>query len=291
MTLARLTEVLAPAAASGIGLGAFNVFSIEHAEAFTIAAEAAGTPVVLQISQNAVRYHGALAPIGLATLALARNGTVPMVVHLDHVTDESLVDEAVSLGFGSVMFDASTMPYADNVRSTAAIVRRCHDSGIDVEAELGEIGGKDGVHGSGVRTRPDEAADFAEATGVDALAVAVGSSHAMTERHVALDLELINALRAAVPVPLVLHGSSGVPDEELVRAVKSGMTKINIATHLNHVFTHSVRATLAANPDMVDSRRYLGPAREAVAAESARLLRLLNLRADHPDPLGGSAAH
>jgi len=291
MTLARLTEVLAPAAASGIGLGAFNVFSIEHAEAFTIAAEAAGTPVVVQISQNAVRYHGALAPIGLATLALAREGTAPMVVHLDHVTDESLVDEAVSLGFGSVMFDASTMPYADNVASTAAIVRRCHDSGIDVEAELGEIGGKDGVHRSGVRTRPDEAASFAEATGVDALAVAVGSSHAMTERRVALDLELISALRAAVPVPLVLHGSSGVPDEELVRAVKSGMTKINIATHLNQVFTHSVRATLAANPDMVDSRRYLGPAREAVAAESARLLRLLNLRADHPDPLGGSAAH
>jgi fructose-bisphosphate aldolase, class II len=290
MTLARLTEVLAPAAASGIGLGAFNVFSIEHAEAFTIAAEAAGTPVVLQISQNAVRYHGALAPIGLATLALARESTAPMVVHLDHVTDESLVDEAVSLGFGSVMFDASTMPYANNVASTAAIVRRCHDSGIDVEAELGEIGGKDGVHGSGVRTQPDEAASFAEATGVDALAVAVGSSHAMTERRVALDLELISALRAAVPVPLVLHGSSGVPDEELVRAVKSGMTKINIATHLNQVFTHSVRATLAANPDLVDSRRYLGPAREAVAAESARLLRLLNRRADLPDPLCGSAA-
>jgi fructose-bisphosphate aldolase, class II len=291
VTLARLTEVLAPAAASGTGLGAFNVFSIEHAEAFAAAAEAAGTPVVLQISQNAVRYHGALAPIGLATLALARKRAVQMVVHLDHVTDETLVGEAVSLGFGSVMFDASTMPYADNVASTAAIVRRCHESGIDVEAELGEIGGKDGVHGSGVRTRPDEAAGFVEATGVDALAVAVGSSHAMTERRVALDLELISALRAAVPVPLVLHGSSGVPDEELVRAVKSGMTKINIATHLNQVFTHSVRATLAANPDMVDSRGYLGPAREAVAAESARLLRLLNLQTDHPHPLGGSAAH
>jgi fructose-bisphosphate aldolase, class II len=291
VTLARLTEVLAPAAASGTGLGAFNVFSIEHAEAFAAAAEAAGTPVVLQISQNAVRYHGALAPIGLATLALARKRAVQMVVHLDHVTDETLVGEAVSLGFGLVMFDASTMPYADNVASTAAIVRRCHESGIDVEAELGEIGGKDGVHGSGVRTRPDEAAGFVEATGVDALAVAVGSSHAMTERRVALDLELISALRAAVPVPLVLHGSSGVPDEELVRAVKSGMTKINIATHLNQVFTHSVRATLAANPDMVDSRGYLGPAREAVAAESARLLRLLNLQTDHPHPLGGSAAH
>jgi fructose-bisphosphate aldolase class II len=274
VTLARLTEVLAPAVASGVGLGAFNVFSIEHAEALTAAAEAAGTPVVLQISQNAVRYHGSLAPIGLATLALARRGAVPMVVHLDHATDARLVDDAIELGFGSVMFDASTMPYTENVAATAEIVRRCHDRGLDVEAELGEIGGKDGVHAPGARTEPDEARAFVEATGLDALAVAVGTSHAMTERHVALDLELISALRAAVPVPLVLHGSSGVPDQELVRAVKAGMTKINIATHLNHVFTNAVREVLAANPAMVDSRRYLGPARDAVALEAARLLRM-----------------
>jgi fructose-bisphosphate aldolase class II len=274
VTLARLTEVLAPAVASGVGLGAFNVFSIEHAEALTAAAEAEGTPVVLQISQNAVRYHGALEPIGLATLALARDGAVPMVVHLDHATDASLVDEAIELGFGSVMFDASTMPYAENVAATAEVVRRCHDRGLDVEAELGEIGGKDGVHAPGARTEPDEARAFVEATGLDALAVAVGTSHAMTERHVALDLELISALRAAVPVPLVLHGSSGVPDQELVRAVQAGMTKINIATHLNHVFTNAVREVLAANPAMVDSRRYLGPARDAVGVEAARLLRM-----------------
>jgi fructose-bisphosphate aldolase class II len=275
MTLVRLTEVLYPAAASGTGLGAFNVFSIEHAEALTAAAEAAGTPVVLQISQNAVRYHGALAPIALATLALARSGAVSMVVHLDHATDASLVDEAIELGFGSVMFDASRMPYAENVAATAAIVRRCHDRGLDVEAELGEIGGKDGVHSPGARTQPEEARAFVEATGVDALAVAVGTSHAMTERRVALDLELIGELRAAVPVPLVLHGSSGVPDEELVRAVDAGMTKINIATHLNQVFTNSVRSSLADNPAIVDSRTYLGPARDAVAVEAARLLRLL----------------
>jgi fructose-bisphosphate aldolase class II len=274
VTLARLTEALGTAAASGTGLGAFNVFSIEHAEALTAAAEAAGTPLVLQISQNAIRYHGALAPIGLATIALARKSDVPLVVHLDHATDESLVDEAIELGFGSVMFDASTMPYAENVAATAAIVRRCHDRGLDVEAELGEIGGKDGVHSPGARTEPTEARAFVEATGVDALAVAVGTTHAMTERHVTLDLELISALWAAVPVPLVLHGSSGVPDQELVRAVQAGMTKINIATHLNQVFTNSVRETLAANPAMVDSRRYLGPARDAVAAEAARLLRM-----------------
>jgi fructose-bisphosphate aldolase, class II len=277
VTLARLTDVLAPAAASDTGLGAFNVFSIEHAEAFTAAAEAAGTPVVLQISQNAVRYHGNLAPIGLATMTLAGTAAVPVVVHLDHATEERLVEEAIALGFGSVMFDASTMAYEENIAATAAIVRRCHDAGLDVEAELGEIGGKDGVHAAGARTRPDEALAFVEATGVDALAVAVGSSHAMTERRVALDLELISALRAVVPVPLVLHGSSGVPDDELVRAVAAGMTKINIATHLNRVFTDSVRATLAASPGLVDSRRYLGPAREAVADEAERLLRLLSV--------------
>ena len=275
MSLAHLTDVLAPAATSAVGVGAFNVFSIEHAEAFTIAAEAAGTPVVLQISQNAVRYHGALAPIGLATLTLARNSAVPAVVHLDHATEKALVEKAIALGFGSVMFDASTMAYEDNVTATAAVVRQCHDGGLDVEAELGEIGGKDGVHAAGARTKPDEARAFVEATGVDALGVAVGTSHAMTERSVALDLELISALRNVVPVPLVLHGSSGVPDEELVRAVEAGMTKINIATHLNHVFTESIRATLAADPAMVDSRRYLGPARDAVAAEAERLLRLL----------------
>ena len=276
MTLARLADVLAPARASGTGLGAFNVFSIEHAEAFTAAAEAAETAVVLQISQNAVRYHKALAPIGLATLTLARNAAVPVVVHLDHATDKRLVEEAIALGFGSVMFDASTMAYDENVTATAAVVQLCHEGGLDAEAELGEIGGKDGVHAAGARTRPEEARAFAIATGVDALAVAVGTSHAMTERRVALDLELISALRRAVPVPLVLHGSSGVPDRELVRAIEAGMTKINIATHLNRVFSESVRATLAAYPDMVDSRRYLGPARDAVAVEAERLLRLLD---------------
>ena len=147
--------------------------------------------------------------------------------------------------------------------------------GISVEAELGEVGGKDGVHAPGARTRPDEAIRFVAETGVDALAVAVGSSHAMTERTARLDLDLIAELAAAVPVPLVLHGSSGVPDDEIVRAVGAGMSKINIATHLNSVFTGTVRDVLARDPGMVDSRKYLGPARDAVAVEVERLLRLL----------------
>lgn len=275
MTLARLTDLLAAADRAGGALGAFNVFSIEHAEALVAGAEKAGAPVVLQISQNAVRYHGALAPIGLATLAIGRATGVEVVVHLDHCTQEELVAEAVELGFGSVMFDASALSYADNVAATARVVQYCHARGVEVEAELGEVGGKDGVHAPGARTRPTEAAEFATATGVDALAVAVGSSHAMTERSALLDLDLIADLHAAVPVPLVLHGSSGVPDEEIVRAVRAGMRKINIATHLNKVFTDVVRSLLAADPALVDTRKYLGPARDAVAEEVARLLGLL----------------
>ena len=281
MTLARLTDLLAAADRAGGALGAFNVFSIEHAEALVAGAEKAGAPVVLQISQNAVKYHGALAPIGLATLAIARAAAVEVVVHLDHCTREELVAEAVELGVGSVMFDASALSYADNVAATARVVQHCHARGVEVEAELGEVGGKDGVHAPGARTRPTEAAEFATATGVDALAVAVGSSHAMTERSALLDLDLIADLRAAVPVPLVLHGSSGVPDEEIVRAVRAGMRKINIATHLNKVFTDVVRSLLAADPAMVDTRKYLGPARDAVADEVARLLGLLTRASDN----------
>ncbi len=143
-----------------------------------------------------------------------------------------------------------------------------------VEAELGEIGGKDGAHAPGVRTDPDEAARFVAETGVDALAVAVGSSHAMTERNAALDLELIARLHAAVPVPLVLHGSSGVPDDTIVRGIRSGLTKINVSTHLNGAFTGAIRAYLAQHPSAVDSRKYLAAGRDAVRLEAGRLLRL-----------------
>lgn len=273
MTLARLGDLLAEARATGGAIGAFNVFSLEHAEALIAGAEAAGSPVVLQISENAVRYHGRLAPIGLASLALGRASSVPVVVHLDHATDPVLVEEAIALGFQSVMFDGSELPDRENVAVSADVARRCHRRGLDVEAELGAIGGKGGAHTPGVRTDPESAAAFVAATGVDALAVAVGSEHAMTARHATLDLGLVGRLSRAVPVPLVLHGSSGVPDDEIVRAVAAGLAKINIATHLNGVFTAAVRRRLADDPALVDSRRYLGPAREAVAEEVERLLR------------------
>lgn len=158
------------------------------------------------------------------------------------------------------------------------MARYAHAAGVYVEAELGMVGGKDGVrlgaHEPGARTDPAEAQDFVRATGVDALAVAVGSSHAMQERTACLDLGLIAELNAVLDVPLVLHGSSGVPDHGLVQAIQAGITKINVSTHLNGVFTGAVRDSLADYPGVSDSRKYLGRGRDALIPEVARLLAL-----------------
>lgn len=276
MTRSALTPLLAEASAAGRAVAAFNVIQLEHAEAYAAAAERVGLPVVMQISENCVRYHGSLAPIAAATLAIADACAQPVVVHLDHAEDVSLVEEAVRLGLTSVMFDGSTLSDDENRAVTRRVVELCRAAGVSVEAELGEVGGKDGVHAPGVRTDPDDAARFVADTGVDALAVAVGSSHAMTDRTAQLDTDLIAALGRSVPVPLVLHGSSGVPDAGLVAAVRAGMTKVNIATHLNQVFTQAMTERLAASPT-VDTRKYLGAARDAVTDEAARLMQLLAL--------------
>ncbi|MGX1573863.1 class II fructose-bisphosphate aldolase [Cellulosimicrobium funkei] len=275
MPLVTTDRLLDPARAAHRGVGAFNVIQIEHAEAFVAAATRVGCGVVLQISQNAARWHGALEPLAAATLAVARAAEVPVAVHLDHAEDRDLVTEALDLGFTSVMYDGSALDYDDNVAATAAVVAQARAVGAFVEAELGKVGGKDGVHAPGVRTDPAEAVAFVEATEVDALAVAVGSSHAMTDRTASLDLARVAELRAAVPVPLVLHGSSGVPDAELARAVEAGMTKINVSTHLNSTLTTALRTFLDENPAVVDPRKYLGAGRDAMRDEVVRLLGVL----------------
>lgn len=275
MPLVPITTLLDAAADARHGVGAFNVVHVEHAEAHVAGAERAGAPVVLQISENAVRWHGRLEPIAAATLAVGRSAEVPVAVHLDHATSPSLVEEAIRVGMGSVMFDGSKLPWSENVAVTRDVADLVHASGLSIEAELGEVGGKDGVHAPGARTDASEAEEFVARTGVDSLAVAVGSSHAMTERTAKLDLARVRELRTALEVPLVLHGSSGVPDDELAAAIEAGMTKVNIATHLNVVFTRTLREILADQQDLVDTRRYLGPARDATAEEVARLLGVL----------------
>lgn len=281
MTLARTSDLIDRARSTGTAVPAFNVITIEHAEGILAGAERAGLPVILQVSENAVRYHdGRLRPILAACRELAVAVEVPVALHLDHLEDEDLVLAGIvqsgELGVSSLMIDASRMPYDDNVEATARLATRAREAGLWVEAELGEIGGKDGAHAPGVRTDPEEAAEFVHATGVDGLAVAVGSSHAMTSREAVLDVDLIGRLAGRLTVPLVLHGSSGVPNPVLGAAVTAGIRKVNIGTALNVGFTGSVRDFLASTPvasgpAATDPRSYLRLAREAVAAEVAEL--------------------
>jgi fructose-bisphosphate aldolase, class II len=266
MPLAQTADLVDSAYRAGTGLLAFNVITLEHAEAIVAGAERAGRPVILQVSENAVNFHhGRVRPILAAAVAVASDAAVAVSVHLDHIEDVDLLHACAGTGASSAMFDAARLDYDANLAATRAAADWAHRHGLFLEAELGEVGGKDGAHAPGVRTDPAEAAAFVAATNVDALAVAVGSSHAMSERTAALDFELIARLRSAVPVPLVLHGSSGVDEDGLRKAVAAGLTKINVGTLLNVRFTEAVRAYLATDEVVTDPRKYLTPARIAVA--------------------------
>lgn len=270
MTLARTGALIADAVAAGGAVPAFNVITLEHAEGIVEGLVRAARPGLLQLSENAIGFHGGrMEPLLAACRELAEQADVPVAIHLDHVQDEALARSGIAaasrLGVTSIMVDAAHLPDAQNVRTTAELASLAHDAGLWVEAELGEIGGKGGAHTPGVRTDPDQAYDFVRRTGVDGLAVAVGSTHAMTSTDARLDLDLVARLAARVPVPLVLHGSSGVPGPMVAAAVRAGIRKVNIGTALNVAFTGEVRARLDADPRVTDPRRYLADAREAVA--------------------------
>jgi len=276
MPEATMAASMQQAVQTGYALAAFNVVTLEHAEGIIAGAERAGRPVILQISENAVGFHGGrVGPIAAAMHELAAAASVPVILHLDHIESQAVQDQAEAALITSIMIDNGRFPYDENVERTATAVDVLHGGQVFVEAELGWVGGKDSqvvsAHQPGVRTDPAQAAEYVAATGVDALAVAVGSSHAMTSQTATLDIDLIRALATAVPVPLVLHGSSGVPDEMLRAACAAGMSKINVGTALNIAFTGSLRSTLSA-ADGVDPRPHLAAARDAVATAVQHVL-------------------
>jgi fructose-bisphosphate aldolase class II len=280
VSLAFASDLIAAAVSSGRAVPAFNVVTLEHAEAVAAGAEAASSPALLQISENAIRYHGGrLEPILAACRETALASSAPLGLHLDHVEDLALVEQVLELGIaagiGSIMFDASKLDYASNVELTASVAQRARAGGLWVEAELGEVGGKDGAHVPGVRTDPSEAARFVAATGVNGLAVAVGSSHGMLERSASLDFGLIDALAASARVPLVLHGSSGVGDADLDRAIIAGIRKVNVGTALNVAWTAGLRSMLDTLPDAVDPRQYSTVPRARVSELVAHLCRVI----------------
>jgi fructose-bisphosphate aldolase class II len=286
MSVTTAGALVEAAVARGEAVAAVNVITLEHAEAIVEASVESGRSLILQLSENAIAYHGSPVPIARAVHALADEAPVPLAVHLDHLTDGELVESALHGPLrplvGSLMYDGAALPYAENLARTRQIADAGHETGLWIEAELGYVGGKAeapepprGAHAPGVRTDPDEAADFVAATAVDALAVAVGSAHAMREQTARLDHDLIARLAGRVAVPLVLHGSSGVPDDELRRAVAAGIRKVNVGTALNVALTRSLRASLSADSAVTDPRRYLSPARTAMRDAVLRLLELM----------------
>ncbi|WP_329549234.1 class II fructose-bisphosphate aldolase family protein [Streptomyces sp. NBC_01356] len=281
MPLAATGELVHAAAGARTAVAAFNVITLEHVEAVIAGAESVHAPVVLQVSENAVRFrYGRLHPLARAATAAAERASVPVALHLDHVQNDGLLRQAADAGFSSVMYDAARLPYEENLAATRAAADWAHSQGLWIEAELGQVGGKNGAppldaHAPGARTDPAEARAFVADSGVDALAVAIGSSHAMTTRTAALDHGLLKRLTAALDVPIVLHGSSGLPDDELAAAVAGGIAKVNIGTALNLAMTGAIREFLTAHPEAVDSRKYLGEGREAMARTVARLIGVL----------------
>jgi fructose-bisphosphate aldolase, class II len=274
-------ELVTRAATTRSAVAAFNIITLEHVEAVIAGAESLDAPVVLQVSENAVKFrHGSLLPLARAAVTAAERSAVPVALHLDHVQSDDLLRQAADAGFGSVMYDAAHLPYAENLAATRAAADWAHSQGLWIEAELGEVGGKQGrppldAHAPGARTDPAEARAFVTDSGVDALAVAIGSAHAMTERTATLDHDLLKRLTATLDVPLVLHGSSGVRDEELTAAVAGGIAKVNVGTALNIAMTGAIREFLAAHPEAVDSRTYLSVGRDAMAEAARRIIQLL----------------
>ncbi|MFF4182498.1 ketose-bisphosphate aldolase [Streptomyces sp. NPDC001691] len=282
MPLARTGTLVAEAAVKRRAVAAFNIITLEHAEAVIAGAEAARSPVVLQVSENAVKFrYGRVLPLARAAAAAAEAASVPVALHLDHVKQDELLRQAADAGFSSAMYDAAHLPYEENLAATRAAADWAHTQGLWIEAELGQVGGKDGrapldAHAPGARTDPGQARQFVAESGVDALAVAIGSTHAMTSRTAELDHALLARLDDALRVPLVLHGSSGVPDDALAAAVAGGIAKVNIGTALNIAMTDAIRAYLAAHPEAVDARTYLTVGRQAMAATVTRLIGVLD---------------
>ena len=270
MTLCNPKALIEQAQREGWAIGAFNANTAEQIQAIVAAADAENAPAIVQVSHRACLYFGSGDALrGLSYFAAigkvaAESVRVPIALHLDHA--EALdVEEALELGFTSIMFDGSLLTYDENVRVTRVFADMAHEANVCFEAELGEVPkpGINEAHGEDGLTDPDEAAAFVAATGIDLLAVALGSMHAETEKHVALDLERLKAIRARVNLPLVLHGSSGVTDEYVAQGIKLGLSKINLSTQLNKVFTEAARTALS-DEKIVDPRKYLAPGRDAM---------------------------
>ncbi|HEY8911442.1 MAG TPA: class II fructose-1,6-bisphosphate aldolase [Desulfosporosinus sp.] len=269
MALVSMVELLQKAQKGHYAVGAFNCNNMEIVQAIVAAAEAENAPVIIQASQGAIKYAG-IEYITALTNVAASKAKVPVALHLDHGTSFAQVMQCARNGFSSVMIDGSKLPLEENIALTNKVIEAVRLCGVSVEAELGKIGGtEDDITVSereALFTDPAEAEHFVQATKVDALAIAIGTAHGQYIGVPKLDFERLTQIRERITTPIVLHGSSGVPDDALREAISRGVCKVNIDTNIREAFVRAARLVLEENPNEIDPRKMLGPARDAAIA-------------------------
>jgi fructose-bisphosphate aldolase class II len=300
MALVTGNDLLIGARAEGYGVGAFNTDNLETTQAILEAAEATRSPVMLAITEGAMRYsRERVVDIALIEAAAA---SVPVAIHLDHGESYEICLRCLRLGFTSVMIDASQLDEAGNVRETRRVVEAAHAVGVSVEAEIGVLGGIEEhleVDGDSARlTSPDEAARFIGASGADSLAIAIGTAHGPNKGRGRpfIDHERLRAIAARVAAPLVMHGASGIPpalserlnraggalknavgihEDDIARAVAAGVAKVNVGTDLRLAGMTAIRETLQGRLDLIDLRKILDPARSEMRSVIEQRMRVV----------------
>ena len=277
MGLVSSTPMLRKARSGKFGIVAFNVHTLEMLQAVVEAAEECEAPVIIQTSVGTVKHLGG-EYLAAAARTAARKAGVPIALHLDHCTDYGLILKCMRDGYTSVMIDASMHPFRTNVEMTKKVVEAARALGVNVEAELGRVGGVEDEmavdEAEAFLADPEECRRFVELTGVDTLAPAVGTQHGLYKGEPRIDFDRIRRIAEAVEAPLVLHGGSGIPDAMLRRCIESGMAKINVATELKNRFTSAILEYLTAHPGETDPRKYMTPAKEAVKQLAIAKIRL-----------------
>lgn len=263
--LVTTKKMLLEAQKNHYAVGAFNVENMEMVQAVIAAAEEMHSPIIIQTTPSTLKY--ASPELYLANVkALANKAEVPIAIHLDHGNSFELAMQTFRCGYTSIMIDGSQKPFEENIALTSAVVKAAHAANISVEAELGTVGGKEDSldNGEGGYTDPSKAKEFVERSGCDSLAVAIGTAHGVYKHAPKLDLNRLSAIREAVDIPLVLHGTSGVDDEVVKECVQRGICKVNYATDLRIAYTRGVKEVLAENPDTIDPKKYGARGREYV---------------------------
>jgi tagatose 1,6-diphosphate aldolase GatY/KbaY len=265
MPLVSTAKMLLDAQAGGYAVGAFNIDNMEMAQAVVSAAEELQTPVIIQTTPSTVRYGGLRLYYSIVA-SLAAETKIPIAMHLDHGESFGLAMQALKERYTSLMIDGSLYSFEDNIALTLRVVEEAKPAGIPVEAELGMVGGKedDADTGESGYTNPAEAQEFVKRTGISSLAVAIGTAHGPYAVPPKLDIERLRRIRSLVPVPLVLHGASGLSDAQLCECIKEGICKVNFATELRYAYSEGVRDSMTNFPVVFDPKKHGAAGRERV---------------------------